>query len=404
MPQTRFRNSSMAARPGLPPVPVGIFLPTPQPMPMTGPAADTSTAEHTGWCGVPPRDVARLIAAYTAAGDLVGDLDGHPTIAHAAHYLDRCPVILSADSEHPGESAAPKAWLLDSRPHPALILAALPRTDDDSDDLHGTTRAMHIWRTLLRPSGYLLVALTPTNPGVSNRATVIAAARTAGLSWQQEFLVVRLSFDLVEGGAAALDLGDDVFGRRFPDERLGVGVPVLGPDRDGLGEICDAGETSPPQPLVGQLLEPPLDQVQPRTRRRCEMQVPATAVLVCQPLGHLRCAVRGQVVQHDMHTQPARYGRVDLLEEPQHVATLVGLAEVGEYLPGREVHRREQVDRAVALVVVGHRAGASRLERQRRLRPVQGLALGLLVEAEHRRPYRRVLRADPRDGRPVVRP
>jgi len=55
------------------------------------------------------------------------------------------------------------------------------------------TRAMHTWRTLLRPGGYLLVALAP--PGSpdargSHRATAITAARTAGLSWQQEFLVV----------------------------------------------------------------------------------------------------------------------------------------------------------------------------------------------------------------------
>src|SRR5438045_6193605 len=56
------------------------------------------------------------------------------------------------------------------------------------------------------------------------------------------------------------------------------------------------------------------------------VQVPAAAILVCQPLGHLRCTVRGQVVQHDMHTQSTRYRRVDLLEEPQYVATLGGLA------------------------------------------------------------------------------
>jgi hypothetical protein len=51
---------------------------------------------------------------------------------------------------------------------------------------------MHTWRSLLRPGGYLLAALTahgPTDARVSHRATVIAAARTAGFTWQQEFLV-----------------------------------------------------------------------------------------------------------------------------------------------------------------------------------------------------------------------
>ena len=56
---------------------------------------------------------------------------------------------------------------------------------------------------------------------------------------------------------------------------------------------------------------------------------------------------------------------------------------VGEDLPGRDVHRGEQVGGAVALVVVGHRPGTSRDHRQARLGPVHCLALGLLVEAEH---------------------
>ncbi len=200
----------------------------------------------------------------------------------------------------------------------------------------------------------------------------------------ERVLVVRLSFDLVEGGAASLDFRDDFFGCCFPDEGLGIGVPVPGPDSDGFGEISNAGKPSPTQSLVGQLLEPPLHEIQPGTGGRREVQVPAPAILVRQPLGHLRRAVRGQVVQHHVHTQPARYRGVDLLEEPQHVGTLVGLAELREHLPGREIHRREQVDRPVALVVMGHRAGPPRLHRQRRLRTVQGLTLGLLVKTEHR--------------------
>jgi hypothetical protein len=55
-------------------------------------------------------------------------------------------------------------------------------------------------------------------------------------------LVVRLGFDLVEGGAAALNLGDDVFRGGFPDERLGVFVPVLRPCGDGRGQLVNAGE------------------------------------------------------------------------------------------------------------------------------------------------------------------
>jgi phosphate transport system protein len=55
-------------------------------------------------------------------------------------------------------------------------------------------------------------------------------------------LVVRLGFDLVQGGAAALDFGDDVLGGGFPDEGFRVVVPVFGPGGDGVGEVGDAGE------------------------------------------------------------------------------------------------------------------------------------------------------------------
>lgn len=69
----------------------------------------------------------------------------------------------------------------------------------------------------------------------------------------------------------------------------------------------------------------------------------------------------------------------------------VALVAVGEDLTGRDVERGEQVGGAVALVVMGHRAGSAWSHRQAGLGAVQGLALGLLVEAaEHHRPPRGV--------------
>jgi hypothetical protein len=68
----------------------------------------------------------------------------------------------------------------------------------------------------------------------------------------------------------------------------------------------------------------------------------------------------------------------------------VTFLQAGDDLAGGEVHRREQVDSAVAFVVVGHRAGPAPLHRQRGLGAIQRLALGLLVEAEYHRPRWRV--------------
>jgi hypothetical protein len=85
--------------------------------------------------------------------------------------------------------------------------------------------------------------------------------------------------------------------------------------------------------------------------------------------------VRGQVVQHDVDGQAARDAGVDLLEEPQHVFGGVALLAVRQDLTGGHVHGSEQVGRAVALVVVGHRAGPAGDHRQARLGAVHRLAL-----------------------------
>ena len=82
--------------------------------------------------------------------------------------------------------------------------------------------------------------------------------------------------------------------------------------------------------------------------------------------------------------------QVDELEEAEHLlGTVAGLGVI-EDLAGRQVHGGEQVGGAVAFVVVGHGVGPARLHRQTRLGAVQRLALGLLVEAEHHGPFRRV--------------
>lgn len=72
-----------------------------------------------------------------------------------------------------------------------------------------------------------------------------------------------------------------------------------------------------------------------------------------------------------------------------------GEAEVQD-LPGGDVERREQCRGPMPPVVMGHRPRPARGERQRRLAALQGLALGLLVEAQHHRPLGRV-QVEPHD-------
>jgi hypothetical protein len=185
MPQTRPTLTGS----GLAPVPVGIFLPTP---PRTRPAGTRASARHGDWYGVTPHDTAHLVAALTKRGDLVIDLDEHPTITHAARFLGRQPAHLTTDGQHHRVRPAPPARRLYGHPAVGLLLARLPRAGADSGDLHAMTGAMHTWRGLLRPGGYLLTALAaPHRDGglVGHRATLITAARAAGLSWCHELLV-----------------------------------------------------------------------------------------------------------------------------------------------------------------------------------------------------------------------
>ena len=100
--------------------------------------------------------------------------------------------------------------------------------------------------------------------------------------------------------------------------------------------------------------------------------------------------VRRQVVQDHVDGEVGRDVQVDEPEERQHVLAGVMRPAVVEDLAGGHVHRREQVGSAVPLVVMGHRRRPARLERQARLGPIERLALGLLVEAEHDGPLRRV--------------
>jgi hypothetical protein len=171
---------------------VAVLLPT-----LAGQPAESAVSELASWQGVAARDAASLVRRLSAANDLVIELDGHPTITRAAEYLGRrasavLPGVHVVGPAAPGQAVS--TWAS----HPAgLIFAALPRPDLPPGDLAGLSGAIRTWRAALRPGGYLLTALTRSRPDQDSaehpliyRASVIAAARTAGLTWQQEWLVL----------------------------------------------------------------------------------------------------------------------------------------------------------------------------------------------------------------------
>ncbi|MGC9667413.1 hypothetical protein ACNTMW_12760 [Planosporangium sp. 12N6] len=182
MPQTRTPDTR-------PPAPVGLLLrPTHNHRP-----ADPAGRALPDWYGIHPDHVAHLIARYTRDGDIVLDLDGHPTVAAAARYLHRRHGLAVTDGGSPHVGPEPLAGCsATARTEAGLVLATLPRLDVDNRDPHDLSRAIGTWRELLRPGGYLVVLLT-AGPGAStpgHRSSVVAAARTAGLLYHQHIPAV----------------------------------------------------------------------------------------------------------------------------------------------------------------------------------------------------------------------
>ena len=180
-----------------PPAPVGLLLP-PASQPSRRHRRQTApvASDLPDWNGLPSPTVAHLICHYTRLGDVVVDLDEHPSIIEAARHLRRAAARLVPSHHGPRVRLVPPPpagrWprRVARRPGPGadLIFATLPRPDADTLDLHAMTTAMSTWRPLLRPGGILLAALTTSTPQpgrIGHRSTVIAAARAAGLLYHQ---------------------------------------------------------------------------------------------------------------------------------------------------------------------------------------------------------------------------
>ncbi|NIL43195.1 hypothetical protein HCB17_20160 [Salinispora arenicola] len=187
---SKLSSTAPGARPQ--PVPVGLLLP----------GTRVPRTPRTGvpdWHGLPPSHLAYLIRRYTHVGGVVLDLDAHPATIAATAYLRRVPARLVTGRHDPRVRLLPsaperRARRVARRPGAGvdLILARLPEGAQRlTRDGAGT--AMTTWRPLLRPGGFLLVGLTAGQPQpgeFSHRATVIAAARAAGLFYHQHIPAV----------------------------------------------------------------------------------------------------------------------------------------------------------------------------------------------------------------------
>jgi hypothetical protein len=219
---------------------------------------------------IPPRLSQRLLAAYSAPGEVVIDLTDDHALAgaaadgarrhHRAWFTDAAAVLVApptaskSDSPQPitdprtaptrrrrrrGEDADPPelvAWFGDDLTDPSLPPAeGAPAADHDADGVRGATslvvgcwplHAAHARNhtrlrgllragvALLRPAGCLVLALRP--PAVAAAAVrledfgpLVAAARDAGLGYLQHIVAVRADIDSEEGDRFVYYATDD---------------------------------------------------------------------------------------------------------------------------------------------------------------------------------------------------
>ncbi len=178
-----------------------------------------------------------------------------------------------------------------------------------------------------------------------------------------------------------MDLGENLLALGLPAVRLRILVALHQVGRDRVRQFLDAPKAAVPHAVRRQVSEEPLHQVQPGTRGGREVHV--EALVLAQPVPHLRVLVRAIVVREDVNLETVRNLPVDLLEESQPLQMGVPRLGAVDQLAFQVAHRREQAHGAVPNVVVSAGAKVSDTERQGGLGALQRLALALLVAAQH---------------------
>lgn len=174
MPSTPHHRTKPRPGTGLAPVPVALLLPPSGSQP--------SLARRRR--GLSQHAACQVLTWYTAAGDLIADLDRQPVVTAAAEWLDRRLVT----GGHAFDTGTAEVRPVPDRA--GLVIATLPRPG--ATRLHAITDWISKVRTrLLADDGYLLTTVATGAAGgrfVDQATTVVAAARAAGLIYHQQLI------------------------------------------------------------------------------------------------------------------------------------------------------------------------------------------------------------------------
>ncbi len=145
---------------------------------------------------------------------------------------------------------------------------------------------------------------------------------------------------------------------------------------------------SPLQLLPRQHREPGLDEIDPRGVGRREVHVEAR--MPGEPPPRFGSLVRRVVVQNDVDVEVGGHRFVDDPQELDELLRAVPSEALADDPPSCDIQGSEQRRRPVADVVVRPLLDGAGSQREHRLRPFEGLDLGLLVDTEHEGLVRRI--------------
>ena len=142
--------------------------------------------------------------------------------------------------------------------------------------------------------------------------------------------------------------GEDRLGADGPFEGFRILISVLDPGFDGGLELFDIVEDPSPDALSGDFGEQPLDEVEPGTGGRGEVQ--REAFVPRQPALHGRGLVGGVVVDDQMQIEIGGSLAVDLFEEVQELLGPMAGQAFADDRASRDIESRKERRGAVALV------------------------------------------------------
>jgi len=142
-----------------------------------------------------------------------------------------------------------------------------------------------------------------------------------------------------------------------PDERLGRVIRGSDVRLDRGNQLLDADEHTAFQALTGQVAEETLHHVQPGRSRGREVQMKTR--MLRQPSFHRGVLMRGIIIQNQMHFAVRRRLLFDQFQKLEPFLMPVSILALANDFSVRHVEGGKKGGRAMAHIVVRHRAGAA---------------------------------------------